>query len=86
MVEKYAIDVIMPVFEFGIEKLIENKDLLNQKDKHCILPSLPHFKKAQDKGLLYLYLKANGFPCPESIITKPNELPNLKTLKFPLIA
>jgi D-aspartate ligase len=85
-VEKYEIDVIIPVFEFGIKRLIENKNKLKQKDKLCILPNLSNFNIAGDKGLLYLHLKANGFPCPESVVTKPNELPDLKTLEFPLIA
>lgn len=85
-VERYAIDVILPVFETGIKKLITNKNLIKQNDKLCLLPNLSNFNTAQNKGLLYLHLKANGFPCPESVITSPNELPDLKTLKFPLIA
>jgi predicted ATP-grasp superfamily ATP-dependent carboligase len=85
-VEKYEIDVIMPVFEFGIKRLIENKNQLKEKDKLCVLPDLSKFNTAGDKGLLYLHLKANGFPCPNSVVTKPNDLPDLKILEFPIIA
>lgn len=85
-VEKYSIDFILPVFEFGIRKLIELKDSLIAKDKLSILPSLMSFDTARDKGLLYQHLKTHGFPCPESVVTKPHETPNLSHLEFPMIA
>lgn len=85
-VEKYGIDVILPVFEIGIKKIIQNKDRFRRIDKVSILPNLSSFMTAGDKGLLYYYLENNGFSCPKSVVTKPNEFPDLKELEFPLIA
>lgn len=85
-VEKFQIDIVLPVFEIGIRKLIENKNLLKSKNKLCILPSLHNFSIAGDKGKLYTHLSENGFPCPESVVTEANELPDLKSLNFPVIA
>lgn len=85
-VEKYDIDVILPIFEIGIKKLIEYKNKLKHKDKLCVLPNLDNFETARNKNLLYLHLKSNGFPCPTSVITKPKELPDLTPLEFPVIA
>jgi predicted ATP-grasp superfamily ATP-dependent carboligase len=85
-VEKHKIDIIMPVFEIGIKRLIENKKLVKRKEKLCILPSLLNFNTADDKGLLYTHLSTHGFPCPNSVIAKSNEVPNLEALEFPVIA
>lgn len=85
-VEKFAIDVILPVFEVGTKRLIENKFHIKEKNKLCALSSLSNFEKAINKGSLYQHLKKNGFPCPKSVIVKPKELPVINDLKFPVIA
>jgi hypothetical protein len=51
-VEKYAIDIIMPVFEIGTKRLIENQNQLKQKDKLCVLLNISKFTTARDKRLL----------------------------------
>ena len=83
---KYNIDVILPVFEIGIKRLIENKMYLEAKEKLCILPNFTNFNTAINKGMLYEHLNHNRFPCPKSVVVKGNEIPNLNTLKFPVIA
>ncbi|MUU77331.1 ATP-grasp domain-containing protein [Winogradskyella endarachnes] len=85
-VERHKIDLIMPIFDGGIARIIKNKSLLKDACKVCVLPSNENYFTAIDKGLLYRFLKINNLPCPESEITKPNELPNFNNLKFPIIA
>ncbi|MDB9720823.1 hypothetical protein OAA67_02990 [Winogradskyella sp.] len=50
-VKRYAIDVILPVFETGIKKLITNKNLIKQNNKLYLLPNLSNFNTAQNKVL-----------------------------------
>jgi hypothetical protein len=63
-VEKNDIDVIMPVFEVGFNRIIKNKNKLKEKDKLCSLPTFPNFESARNKDSLYRHLKANDLPCP----------------------
>jgi len=81
--EKYVIDVILPIIDYGIKKLIENKNSI--KIKSVLLPSLEYYTIASDKGLLNNYLKQNNLPCPESIIITEKKLPDRIDLKFPII-
>jgi len=85
-VEKHNIDVIMPVYDTGFSRIIKNKHLLKKKDKLCSLPSLSKFESARNKDLLYLHLKANDLPCPQSVIIKPKELTKSVDLEFPIVA
>ncbi|MCA0133476.1 ATP-grasp domain-containing protein [Winogradskyella alexanderae] len=85
-VKKFSIDIILPVFEIGIEKILEHKASLKEVGKLCPLPSLANFQKAIDKGILYNHLKQNNLPCPQSEVIKPNSYPENIDLKFPIIA
>ena len=84
-VEKSKIDVILPVFEFGIRKLITNKLQLKYVDKLCPLPGLKEFETAIDKGELYHHLEKSGIHCPKSVIIKPNIVPEALEIKCPVI-
>lgn len=84
-IEKHHIDLILPVFEVGFKRLIENQNVLKHKDKLCALPSLDNFNTAGNKGLLYLHMEANNLPCPKSVIIMPNESPEIDNLNFPII-
>ena len=74
-VEKSQIDVILPVFELGIRKLIVHQAQLKHIDKLCPLPGLKEFEIAIEKGALYLHLKKNGIACPKSVIVKSKSIP-----------
>jgi D-aspartate ligase len=85
-IEKHNIDLILPVYEIGFNRLLTNQNTLMCKDKLCSLPSLDNFNTARNKDLLYLHMKANNLPCPKSTNVKPNKLPNIDNLKMPIIA
>jgi len=85
-VEKNDIDVIMPVFEVGFNRIIKNKNKLKEKDKLCSLPTFPNFESARNKDSLYRHLKANDLPCPQSVILEPNKPIELAELTFPVVA
>ncbi len=84
--ETHKIDVILPIFETGIQKIIELKNSLKSPEKLCPLPSLNSFNTAQNKGLLYLHLKNNNIASPESIIIPKGSYPDNLNLNFPLVA
>jgi len=87
VVEECGIDVIMPIWDRGIKKLIEHKSLL-QSDKLIPLPSLDNFITASNKGLLAKHLDRVGITVPKTmplsleIIQKREQL----TLAFPILA
>lgn len=85
-VEKNDIDIILPIYEIAIEKLIRKGHLLRNRDKLCYLPGLESFNSARNKGELYKYLEANNFARPISLLTKKNTISNLEALDFPVIA
>jgi D-aspartate ligase len=87
VVEENSIDVIMPIWDRGIKKLIEHKSLL-KSDKLIPLSSLDNFITAANKGLLAKHLEGVGIPVPKTvllsleIIQKKEKL----TLEFPILA
>lgn len=87
VVEEYGIDVIMPIWDKGIIKLIEHKSLL-QSDKLIPLPSLDNYIIAANKGLLAKYMEKIGISGPKTvrlsieIIQKREKL----NLDFPILA
>lgn len=87
VVEEYGIDVIMPIWDKGIRKLIEHKSLL-QSDKLIPLPSLDNYIIAANKGLLAKHMDKIGISGPKTvplsleIIQKREKL----TLDFPILA
>ncbi len=85
-VERYNIDVIMPIFETGIKTLIKYRYKMLYKAKLGLLPSLTNFNTTINKGLLSKHLLANNIPGPKSvIISSSKELDKVNNLKFPVI-
>ena len=64
--EKFPIDVILPIFEIGIRNLIAHKDLLKYPEKLVALPNLTDFDSAIDKWSLFKHMNKMGIPCPET--------------------
>lgn len=65
-VERWKIDVILPIFEIGIRKLIEYGPLLHHKDKLVAWPDLDRFDCAIDKWKLSRHLTAHHIPAPRT--------------------
>ncbi|MCA0153209.1 ATP-grasp domain-containing protein [Winogradskyella vincentii] len=86
LVERYNIDLIIPVFEIGFRKLIKNKTFLRHKDKLCLLPSLENFDIARNKYSLYEHMESNNIPTPKGFISMDGNFNNSKKIDFPLIA
>ncbi|MDO5980420.1 ATP-grasp domain-containing protein [Flavivirga spongiicola] len=87
IVKKYNIDLVVPIFEAGIQKMIENKKFLDCPKKICLLPSYESLTIAGDKGLLYKHLKKLKLPCTKSIIVQAGDsLPVLPSdFSFPML-
>lgn len=66
IVEAHAIDVVMPVFETGIRKMVAQRDSLAYPEKMLTPHTLQEFETAQDKWLLFEQLKKAGVPCPKT--------------------
>lgn len=85
-IEKHSIDVVMPIYEIGIKKIIEFRCKILHDDKLGLLSSFPNFNIAKNKGLLAEHLKTNNIPGPKSIIVESNsELDKVNSLNFPVI-
>ena len=82
-VSRHDIDVIMPVFETGIRKMISNKELLAFPERLVPLPELSSFDIAIDKWLLFVHCKKNGLPCPQSWLYEGAD--NNEVLLFPVV-
>ena len=78
------IDVILPIFETGIRRLILNRDKLSKPERLCLLPELSSFDTAIDKWRLYKHLKEKGFPSPETRLFRSIE-EETELNDFPLI-
>lgn len=64
--DKFPIDIILPIFEIGIRKLIAHRDLLKSPEKLVALPNLTDFDSAIDKWNLSQHMKKTDIPCPET--------------------
>ncbi len=85
-VEKYDIDLILPLWDANIKVLLEHRDTLPFKHKLALLPSLNDFNTARNKGLLSVHLAANGIPGPKSIpLESISELDKVDSLSFPML-
>jgi len=85
-IEKKSIDVVMPIFETGIRKLIAYKKHINDNTKLGILPSLTNFNSAINKGMLSIYLEENNIPNPKSILIDSfKDINKIDGLNFPII-
>ncbi|MHA7844309.1 MAG: ATP-grasp domain-containing protein [Winogradskyella sp.] len=85
-VEDYSIDLIMPIFDVSTKRILEHQNNLKNRSKLCSLSSLSNFETALRKDLLYLFLKSNNLPCPESIIVDSRFKNDFVNLDFPLVA
>jgi predicted ATP-grasp superfamily ATP-dependent carboligase len=87
LTNRYAIDVVMPVFETTVRTFIENKHLLQDQDKFLLPETLKHFEKARNKWLLHRQLEELHIPSPRSFDLAGNGLNSfdLSILNFPVI-
>ena len=85
-VEDFSIDLIMPIFDVSTKRILEHIDKLKNKSKLCSLPNLSNFETALRKDLLYLFLKSNNLPCPDSVVINSNFDDGTIRLNFPLVA
>lgn len=83
-IEKHKIDLVMPIFEDGIETLIKYKENLDL-DKLCILPSYDDFEKAKNKWLLTRHLSDSDIPFPKSFLYSPNSDFEMDQYEFPIV-
>lgn len=84
-ITKHKIDLVMPIFEDGIETIIKHKRSF-VGEKICLLPDLVNFGKARNKWLLTQHLLLNNIPFPKSVLYSPNESLSLENLRFPIIS
>ncbi|MFI1743879.1 ATP-grasp domain-containing protein [Thalassobellus sediminis] len=83
--EKFKIDLILPIDEYGISTLIKHRNLLNQSDKLVLLPELDTFHLANNKGLLSKHLDLFKIPAPISVMYNENEICHQSTIEFPIL-
>lgn len=83
-VETFDIDLVMPIFEDGIEIIAKYKEYLNQK-KLVVLPDLINFQIANNKWLLSQHLHINNIPHPKTSQFLTNICSQSQELKFPVI-
>jgi len=81
---KYKIDVLMPIFEKGIEAIIRYKNNIVNYETLCLLPTEDNFETAINKGKLGIHLKKYKIPAPNTKIydAKSNKY---NKLEYPLI-
>jgi predicted ATP-grasp superfamily ATP-dependent carboligase len=68
------------------KRILEHYYKLKSKSKLCYLSSLTNFETALRKDLLYLFLKSNNLPCPDSIIVDSKFEYDALSIDFPLVA
>ncbi|WP_422104622.1 ATP-grasp domain-containing protein [Winogradskyella sp.] len=85
-VEDFNIDIIMPIFDDGAERIIRNAEYLKHKAKLCPLPNLSNFLTARHKDRLYTHLESHDLPAPKSFVSDHLHKPNSIDLDFPIIA
>ncbi|WNH12188.1 ATP-grasp domain-containing protein [Thalassobellus suaedae] len=83
--EKFEIDLILPIDEYGISTLIKYKDLLHQSDKLVLLPELDAFYLANNKGRLSKHLDLFNIPAPKSVLYNKNEICKEPPIEFPIL-
>ncbi|MCK0125139.1 ATP-grasp domain-containing protein [Gelidibacter sp. F2691] len=83
-IETHKIDIVMPIFEDGIETIIKFRKYLDS-NKLCLLPTYINFETAKNKWLLTKHLLVNDIPFPKSMLYSPNASFNLDNFRFPII-
>ena len=82
-IEKNKIDLVMPIFEDGIETIIKYKEYLDLNK--LWIPSYIDFEKARNKWLLSRHLLDSDIPFPKSFLYSPNTVLELEHYDFPII-
>ena len=87
-VQKYKIDIVMPVFEIGIRRVIKNRSLFNANINLVSLPNLETFTTAINKWKLIEHCRSQNIAIPDSCLLYPedqNKKKALSNLTFPVI-
>ncbi len=85
-VERYGIDIILPVYEEAIERLIQYKHRLSHPDKLVLLPELEAYRVANNKRHLSVHMRKNGIPHPKSFQLSYDQTVTLGEETFPILA
>ncbi|TDQ31408.1 ATP-grasp domain-containing protein [Zeaxanthinibacter enoshimensis] len=86
--KEHRIDVLMPIFEVGIRKLVEHRQKLLYPEKTLLPSSLADFDTANDKGKLAERLYQEQIPGPRSFLMEEKDFSLLdkQEIKFPVLA
>ncbi len=87
-IKRNKIDILMPIFEIGIRRILKNKEFLDQSTLLTALPDLKTFTTAINKWKLAGYCENNQIPVPKSFLyTKGDKLlaSSFEGIKFPVI-
>lgn len=82
---KYKVDVIMPIFETGIRRMINNRTLMSSEMNLVALTDLSTFDKAINKWELVQHAIANDISAPDSVLLQPGEPVNMAEMSYPKI-
>jgi len=82
--EKFDIDLVMPIFEDGIQALTKYKNLI-YKGRYCVLPSIEDFSIALNKDLLTKHMFNNQIQASKSIVIKPGETFKNESINSPFL-
>lgn len=85
IIENYKINVLMPVFEFGIKRIIKIKSELSPRVRIVPLPNLSTFDIANNKWNLYQHCVQAKIFVPRSYHTYELRENNEKIEKYPLV-
>lgn len=87
-VEKKQIDIVLPIFETGIYKIIKNKAFFSPKINLVPLPDIENFATAINKWQLVKHCEKHKISVPKSCLIKPEDQnieTQLSNLSFPII-
>ena len=83
-IKRHNIDIVMPIFENGIEAVIKNKNeiVCNTLD---LFPEYKNFEMAKNKWLLTNHLLSQDIPFPKSILFASSLPVEVENFRFPII-
>ncbi len=87
-VKKHKIDVIVPIYEIGISRIIKNNKYLDKNVKLVPLPDLETFQIAINKYELIKHCRRHHIPIPDSFLVANNRQStssNFGEIDFPVI-
>jgi D-aspartate ligase len=83
-VKKFDIDIIMPIYEEAIKKLVNNSHLIYE-NRLCVLPSPENFKIAFHKGLLTEHMIKCKIQSSKSVLVSPGTVFSNELIEFPVL-